>query len=99
MILPQPLEGGYRLGYTNEIQKGMSGGPVLNQQGQLVALNGMHQPLWGEPYRYMGGQMPDPRLRGQLADLSWGIPIAAIWLWIADLTPSCPTDQNAPLSR
>ncbi|MCS6782427.1 MAG: serine protease [Gloeomargarita sp. SKYBB_i_bin120] len=99
MLLPQPLEGGYRLGYTNEIYKGMSGGPVLNQQGHVVALNGMHQPLWGDLYRYASGEIPPPQVRLQLADLSWGIPVTALWLWVAELTPACPTHLNGSLSR
>ncbi|MEN9228721.1 MAG: serine protease [Gloeomargarita sp. GMQP_bins_120] len=89
LILPQPLEGGYRLGYTNPIAKGMSGGPVLDQQGRLVALNGMHQPLWGSLDRYLSGETPAPHLQSQLAELNWGIPITAIWLWVTELTPSC----------
>ena len=37
-MLPQKsLQEGYQLGYTNEVEEGMSGGPVLNQEGQLIA--------------------------------------------------------------
>lgn len=35
--LPQ----GYSLTYTNLVRAGMSGGPILNQQGQLVGINGL----------------------------------------------------------
>jgi S1-C subfamily serine protease len=55
--------GGYQLGYSNKVRKGMSGGPVLNNQGELVAINGMHaQPLWGNPYIFQDGSQP-PFLR------------------------------------
>jgi len=99
LILPQSLEGGYRLGYTNPIAKGMSGGPVLNGQGQLVALNGMHQyPLWGDPYRYASGDIPAPELRAQLVHYSWGIPIDHVWQALRLGDPP-PIHCNDPPSR
>jgi S1-C subfamily serine protease len=71
--------GGYQLGYSNNIRKGMSGGPVLNKQGELVAINGMHaQPLWGNPYIFQDGSQPPSSLRKVLARSSWGIPIEAV---------------------
>jgi tetratricopeptide (TPR) repeat protein len=36
----QPIARGYTLAYLNETLAGMSGGPVLNQQGQLVGIHG-----------------------------------------------------------
>ncbi|WAS04284.1 serine protease [Gloeomargaritales cyanobacterium VI4D9] len=91
LILPQSLEGGYRLGYTNPIEKGMSGGPVLNRHGRLVGLNGVHQnPLWGDPYRYASGAVPPPELRAQLGDYSWAIPVVQVWQGLRMTAPPCP---------
>lgn len=40
LMLDKALEGGYQIGYTNDIRKGMSGGSVLDMQGRLVGING-----------------------------------------------------------
>lgn len=78
-VLDKTLEGGYRIGYTNDIQKGMSGGPLLNLQGKVVAINGIHaEPLWGEPYTYQDGTQPEAALRKRMSKYSWGIPIETI---------------------
>jgi S1-C subfamily serine protease len=76
MIASKSLEDGYQIGYTNMIQKGMSGGPLLNVAGEVVAINGMHAyPLWGDPYLYHDGAQPSPEEKEVMIRSSWGIPI------------------------
>ncbi|PSB00763.1 S1 family peptidase [Merismopedia glauca] len=78
-LLPQSMRGGYQLGYTNDIYKGMSGGPLLNQLGEVIAVNGKHKfPLWGNTYIYQDGSTPDEISRKSMDRLSWGIPISSV---------------------
>lgn len=75
-ILPKPMKEGYQVGYSSKIQKGMSGGAVLNQSGEVVAINGMHAyPLWGNPYIYQDGDIPDESILKEMDKYSWAIPI------------------------
>lgn len=80
LIAERPLEWGYQVGYSNSTVKGMSGGPVLNRDNQVVAIHGLGAfPLWGDPYVYQDGSSPpcEP-LWEVMYRLNWGIPVASI---------------------
>ncbi|MGC9525171.1 MAG: S1 family peptidase [Limnospira sp.] len=75
LVAEKPLERGYQIGSTNAIQKGMSGGPLLDRWGRVVGINGMHAyPLWGDPYVYQDGSQPPPDLREKMTHLAFAIP-------------------------
>lgn len=75
LVLEKPLKMGYQVAYAINIDKGMSGGPLLNGQGELVGVNGKHQPLWDAPYYYKDGtEVKIPR--EELNEYSWAIAIA-----------------------
>lgn len=79
MIAERSLPRGYQLGYTNEVQDGMSGGPVLNGNGELVGINGRLKftPQGIQVYRFADGTAPSNSLFKQMEALSWAIPSSA----------------------
>jgi S1-C subfamily serine protease len=85
LMLPKALEGGYQIGYTNEIQKGMSGGALLNSRGEVVGVNGMHAyPLWDTPSVFADGSEADRALHQKITRLSWAVPIKTVINIIGD---------------
>ncbi|MDJ0648930.1 MAG: serine protease [Xenococcaceae cyanobacterium MO_188.B19] len=68
---------GYQLGYTNDIEVGMSGGPIFNAEGLLIGINGRQK--YGDPdfgaYIFEDGSDPDPAMLETMINSSWGIPI------------------------
>ncbi len=78
-VLERPFIGGYQIGYTNSVVKGMSGGPVLNYNQELIGINGMRQyPLLGNPYIFEDGStIPDDKWE-DFSQLSWAVPIEII---------------------
>ena len=79
LVLQKALEGGYQVGYTNDIQLGMSGGPLLNRQGKVIAVNGMHaNPIWDVPSIFADGSEADSALHQKIVHLSWGVPIKTL---------------------
>ena len=82
MVPNRTLVEGYQLGYTNDIRSGMSGGPVFNQQGELIGINGRSKFALSadKVYRYSDGSSPSADLVQQMRSLSWAIPISNMQL-------------------
>jgi serine protease Do len=75
-ILDKPLAEGYQVGYSSLVTKGMSGGPLINQQGTLVGINGIHaQPLWDAAETFADGTVVDEPLLSEIGEASWAIPV------------------------
>ncbi|MFB2923356.1 S1 family peptidase [Aerosakkonema funiforme] len=110
LLLPKSLSQGYRLGYTNDIAVGMSGGPIFNSNGLLIGINGRvknRDPDFGV-YAFEDGSEPSPAMLQQMVNSSWGIPIST-YLQFVSLRSSLgefarrrinsPINSESPLAR
>ncbi|WP_261225754.1 serine protease [Ancylothrix sp. D3o] len=95
-VLPEKsLQGGYRLGYDNAIEKGMSGGPVLNNRGELIAVNGRDAyPVFGDPFVFEDGSRPSENDKNKMMAVSWGVGVPVL----AKLAPSLVETQELSLT-
>ncbi len=75
-ILPVAITGGYQIGSDNAVRKGMSGGALVDRDGNLVGINGIHaNPLWEVAETLEDGSKVSEKLQAQIDSYSWAIPI------------------------
>ncbi|MDZ8091586.1 MAG: tetratricopeptide repeat protein [Nostoc sp. DedQUE05] len=78
-IASRPLKEGYQIGYSSDIEQGMSGGAILNSRGELIGINGRSPyPISNTGYVYPDGFRPSEEEIKQMRKFSWGIPISTV---------------------
>ena len=84
LITQKPLNKGYAIGFTNETVQGMSGGALLNSNGEVIAILGKGQDaILNTAYDYMDSTTPTDEEIAAYRKASFSIPIANI----ANLSP------------
>ncbi|WP_026734980.1 tetratricopeptide repeat protein [Fischerella sp. PCC 9605] len=95
LIATKPLRGGYQIGYTNQTQQGMSGGPVLNEEGKLIGIVGQSaEPILNDAYIYQDRTIPTPRVMEKMRQSSFAVPIAKLTQIAPQLTEIIPNAEN-----
>ena len=96
MISDLSFRGGYRIGYSNEVEKGMSGGALLNEEMQVIGLNGRHKyPLWGNPYIFEDGTVASVEKKEEMSKSSCAIPIQTF----LNFAPEYISEKNTNISE
>ncbi|ALB41433.1 MULTISPECIES: tetratricopeptide repeat protein [unclassified Anabaena] len=95
-IISQPsLKDGYEIGYTSDIQPGMSGGAIISNTGNLIGINGISSYPWSNSaYTYTNGKRPTNTEIQEFRKLSWGIPIKTV---LGQVKPEVLTAYNLPI--
>jgi S1-C subfamily serine protease len=76
IILDRGIDSGYRIGYTHQIFRGMSGGPVLDRYNTLVGINGLlNDPIWKTSSIFADNSIPCEPLQVLLDQSSLAILI------------------------
>ena len=95
-LLPdKTFKDGYSIGYSSNIVQGMSGGAILNADGEIIGINGKSAfPLIDTGYSYRDGSEPTAAEIEQYRKLSWGLSLNR---FLTQLNPEIITAYNLPI--
>ena len=92
-LLESPLQGGFDLSYTADVDKGMSGGGIF-EGVELIGINGTHaNPLWPGQWNRQDGKSIDDSLQQKLELVSLGISVSKIFSLLKSTFPP-PADAQ-----
>jgi tetratricopeptide (TPR) repeat protein len=95
LIPDKTFKDGYSVGYSSNILQGMSGGAILNTDGEVIGINGKSAfPIINTGYVYQDGSQPTPAEIDRYRQLSWGLSLNSL---LTQLNPEIITAYNLPL--
>ncbi|MDB9401354.1 tetratricopeptide repeat protein, partial [Microcystis aeruginosa CS-567/02-A1] len=96
-IPERPLKEGYQIGYTSDIEQGMSGGTIINSRGEIIGINGKSAyPILNTGFTYSDGTKPTQTQIQKMRTVSWGIPV---FTFLAQVNPQTLTAYSLPLPQ
>ncbi|MDB9379998.1 tetratricopeptide repeat-containing serine protease family protein, partial [Nodularia sphaerocarpa] len=96
-IPEKPLKEGYQIGYTSDIEQGMSGGTIINSRGKIIGINGKSAyPILNTGFTYSDGTKPTQTQIQKMRTVSWGIPV---FTFLAQVNPQTLTAYSLPLPQ
>ncbi|MEM8777542.1 MAG: tetratricopeptide repeat protein [Cyanobacteria bacterium P01_G01_bin.49] len=95
LITSKPITGGYQIGFSNPTEQGMSGGVLLNEQGELIGIIGKGNAILSDAYNYQDGTSPDANLLQQIEQANFAIPIEQV-AFLAQLYNDQGQQSNIP---
>jgi tetratricopeptide (TPR) repeat protein/S1-C subfamily serine protease len=104
LMAEKALLGGYRIGFSNETQQGMSGGALLNAQGKVIGILGQgNQAILERAYTYQDGSKPTAKVLQQMRESSFAVPIATVRQMVTPATiaqtPQAPSKPQSTPSQ
>ena len=79
LISSRSFSHGYQIGSSNALGVGMSGGPLINESGEVIGVNGLGKyPLLRSAYVFSDGSLPSEEMIEVMRELSWAIPISVV---------------------
>lgn len=85
------LKSGYSITYSNQIEKGMSGGGVFSETGQIIGINALHgDPIWRSDWHDFQGRRLNSTIGKKLDAVSVGIAIQMILLDLDRILTASP---------
>ena len=86
---------GYSIGYSSNIVQGMSGGAILNIEGELIGINAKSaSPIVDTGYVYQDNTHPNAEEIKQLRQLNWGLSIDRL---LKQINPELIATYNLPI--
>ena len=100
LLTEKPLNKGYSIGFTNETVQGMSGGVLLNANGEVIGILGKGKgAILDTAYDYADGTTPSSDEIATFREVAFSIPIQNIANLSPQLAALVPGESNPEIAQ